>query len=87
MKILSFNVKGLCDPSKAKKVKEWLRQQGHFDAVVFIEVKCAGEPLFQRLTSISDQLTWVVFDHRQGTGGVACRPEEYLVQLDTSYSY
>ena len=54
MKILSFNVKGLCDPSKAKKVKEWLRQQGHFDAVVIIEVKCAGEALIQRLTSIDN---------------------------------
>ena len=69
MKILSFNVKGLCDPSKAKKVKEWLRQQGHFDAVVFTKVKCACEPLIQRLTSISGQLTWVTFDHRQGAEG------------------
>ena len=54
MKIFSFNVKGLCDPSKAKKVKEWLRQQGHFDAVVLTKVKCAGESLIQRLTSIDN---------------------------------
>ena len=72
MKIFSFNVKGLCDPSKAKKVKEWLRQQGHFDAVVLIEVKCAGEALFQRLTSIDNQNTWINFAHCQGAGGVAC---------------
>ena len=72
MKLLSFNVKGLCDPSKAKKVKEWLRQQGHFDAIVFTEVKSAGEALFQRLTSINNQLTWIVSTHSQGARGVAC---------------
>ena len=71
MKILSFNVKGL-DPSKAKKVKEWFRQQGHFDAVVFTEVKCAGKALLQRLTFINNQLTWIVSTHSEGAGGVAC---------------
>ena len=72
MKIFCFNVKGICDPSKAKKVKEWLRQQGHFDAVVLTEVKCAGEALIQRLTSIDNQLTWIICAHWQGAGGVAC---------------
>ena len=40
--------------------------------MVLTEVKCAGEALIQRLTSIDNQLTWVVFAHCQGAGGVAC---------------
>ncbi|MCO5576231.1 hypothetical protein L7F22_030040 [Adiantum nelumboides] len=72
MIILSFNVKGLSDLTKAKKVKDWLRQQKHFDAIILTEIKCSGEELSNRLKSIDSQLKWVVSDHRQGAGGVAC---------------
>ena len=45
MKIISFNVKGLLDPSKGKKIKRWLKQHDNFDAVIMTEIKYAGEEL------------------------------------------
>ena len=49
MKVISFNVKGLTEPLKGKKVKDWLKQQGMFDAVVLIEIKCSSDDLVQKL--------------------------------------
>ena len=45
MKVFSYNFKGIPNPSKGKKIKYWLKQQGAFDAIAFVDIKCAGEDL------------------------------------------
>ena len=72
MKIISFNVNGILDPSKGKKIKAWLNQQDNFDAIFLIKIKYAGEELIQRLNAINNQLKWIVTSHTQGIGGIAC---------------
>ena len=72
MKIISFIVKGILDPSKGKKIKVWLKQQDNFDAIILIEIKCASEELLQRLDSINNQLKWIVFSHKKGFRGIFC---------------
>ena len=72
MKILSFNVKGLSNPSKVKKVETWPKQEVNLEAVILREIKCVREELLQRFKDIDNQLKWVNTSHQQGSGGLAC---------------
>ena len=70
MKVISFNIKGLIDPLKGKKIKSWLKQwQGVFDAKFLAETNCANKDHLQKLNFIDHQLKWVNTSHFQGEGG------------------
>lgn len=71
MTITSFNVKGLTNPKKVKKIQAWRRNQGFLDALILTELKASRSELEKKLEEIDASLVWFQRTHTQGSGCVA----------------
>ena len=72
MKIISWNVKGITDPKKAKSINKWLRDSHqNVDVVCLQEIKASGETAKQRLQAVHPKFIWFHTANSQGTGGAA----------------
>ena len=72
LQFLSYNCKGLTDPSRAVAIKNWIRDNGFkFDAVCLQEIKCDGSSLSFNLKRINSSFSWFSSKHETGKGGTA----------------
>lgn len=71
MRIVSWNVKGLSDPVKARAIANWLQSQSSEpDILCLLEVKASGSRLWGNLKSVDNQRYWVGLGGINGKGGV-----------------
>ena len=47
LNICTFNVKGLANRSKRRRIFEWLKQQQHFDICILQELRCKKENVIE----------------------------------------
>ena len=67
---MSFNTKGLTDPSKAVAIKKWLLDNSFsFDFICLQEIKCEGKVLEFNLKRLNPNYTWFSTAHENGRGG------------------
>ena len=87
MKIISWNIKGISDPKKAKAINRWLFNfHQNVDVVCLQETKASGDTAKSRLHSAHPKLIWFCTANPQGTGGsaIGINPKLQLKEILTS---
>lgn len=78
IKICSYNVKGLTDPSRAIAIKNWMKDNSfQFDILCLQEIKCTNFILDSNLSS--NQWKWFHSVHEVGKGGTTIGFNQWLV--------
>lgn len=72
MKVVTWNIKGISDPKKARAIHSWLRRDNlKVNFICLQEIKATGSILQQRLQTVHQSLHWFSTNNPQGSGGAA----------------